>query len=180
MPRIRDVCPGPGSSKFLVMVEHVFVWEGCSAKQSCFGPDFFFFSLFLTRKACSWISKCYLVIGVNKEKETQTTTTLDNNTFVTPDRFLPDREVHFLKIFLTPSRWKTNVFSEFSPFFLFSSPQSGHFLEDSPHLFTESFTDKGIECGLLGSPLSISQMPKFLGYLLRFSAPGLRRTVAAC
>lgn len=30
--------------KFLAVVEHVFVWEDCSAEQSCFAPDLFFSS----------------------------------------------------------------------------------------------------------------------------------------
>lgn len=34
----------PEPFKIPAMVEHVFVWEDCSAKQSCFSPDSFFFS----------------------------------------------------------------------------------------------------------------------------------------
>lgn len=123
MPRIRDVCPGPGSSKFLVMVEHVFVWEGCSAKQSCFGPDFFFFFSFSSQEklvlesanATSWL-------GVNKKKKKpRRQQRLTMTPLSPPDRFLLGREVHFLKIFLTTSRWKNECLLRIQPLFVLIS-----------------------------------------------------------
>lgn len=76
MPRIGAVCPRSGSSKFLAMVEHVFVWEDCSAEQSCFAPDFFFFFSFSfftpsQQKACPLISKCCFLTRLNKEKKNE-------------------------------------------------------------------------------------------------------------
>lgn len=43
MPSLGKVCPR--CCRIRAMVEHVFVWEDCSAKQSCFSPEFIYFFL---------------------------------------------------------------------------------------------------------------------------------------
>lgn len=128
------------------MVEHVFVWEGCSAKQSCFGPDsfflWFFFFFFLTRKSCSCITKCYLVMGANKKiiqaaspPSLQRGCLLDIKAAVCVKTHT---SVSFLGTFLSHMvdfmnfqhiPLQTTLYIQ-----LIQPPQNVHFLEDSPHL----------------------------------------------